>query len=163
MDNPLVLKALERELLNHTLACDPHSRIKRSCNDEGNLGFNSFNFLTFMILSINAVININNNINNNNNNNNDISVNSISQTSNSIESTSNTENDISVVILPVPLGRRRRRSSEEAFEKLFFFMINLDFETKSICESMKEASELFAISDVILQTLKLSEISCDEV
>ena len=45
----------------------------------GRFGFNSFNFLTFMVMVFNAVANVNNNINNNNNNNNDINLNSISQ------------------------------------------------------------------------------------
>jgi hypothetical protein len=48
----------------------------------GNLGFNSFNFLTFMLMVFNAVANVNNNVNNNNNNNNNVNLNSISQNSN---------------------------------------------------------------------------------
>ena len=75
----------------------------------GNLGFNSFNFLTFMILTFNAVTNINNNINNNNNNNNDISLNSISQTSSSSVSNSDNSIDIMVKILPMP-GKKRKRA-----------------------------------------------------
>ena len=47
----------------------------------GNLGFNSFNMMTFMLLSLNAVANVNNNINNNNNNNFNINYNSISSVS----------------------------------------------------------------------------------
>ena len=35
---------------------------------EGNYGFNSFNFMTFVLLVFNLVANINNNLNNNNNN-----------------------------------------------------------------------------------------------
>ena len=55
-----------------------NSRVKRSCpSGVGNLGFNSFNFLTFMVMLFNAIANTNNNINNNNNNDNDINVNSI--------------------------------------------------------------------------------------
>ena len=42
------------------------SRLKRSCpSSVGNMGFNSFNFLTFMVMVFNAVANANNNINNN--------------------------------------------------------------------------------------------------
>ena len=47
---------------------DPEkSRLKRnSCpSSVGNMGFNSFNFLTFMVMVFNAVANANNNINNN--------------------------------------------------------------------------------------------------
>ena len=35
---------------------------------EGNYGFNSFNFMTFVLLIFNLVANVNNNLNNNNNN-----------------------------------------------------------------------------------------------
>ena len=77
-------------------------------NSIGNLGFNSFNFLTFMILTFNAITNVNNNINNNNNNNNDISLNSISQTSQNTISNSDNSNDIMVMILPMPGGRKKR-------------------------------------------------------
>ena len=67
----------------------------------GNLGFNSFNFLTFMVMTFNAVANTNNNINNNNDNNNDINMNSISQDSNNVVSNSDNMNMIMVMILPV--------------------------------------------------------------
>ena len=77
-------------------------------NSIGNLGFNSFNFLTFMILTFNAVTNVNNNINNNNNNNNDVSLNSISQSSTNTVSNSDNSNDIMVMILPMPGGRKKR-------------------------------------------------------
>ena len=77
-------------------------------NSIGNLGFNSFNFLTFMILTFNAVTNVNNNINNNNNNNNDVSLNSISQSSSNTVSNSDNSNDIMVMILPMPGGRKKR-------------------------------------------------------
>ena len=41
-----------------------HKIQKRSCSSEGvgNLGFNSFNFMTFIVLVFNAVVNINNNL-----------------------------------------------------------------------------------------------------
>ena len=63
-----------------------HKRLPRSpCpSGVGNFGFNSFNFLTFMVMTFNAVANVNNNINNNNNNNQDINLNSISQVSYSL-------------------------------------------------------------------------------
>ena len=87
-----------------------------SCSSEqddgiGNLGFNSFNFLTFMILTFNAITNVNNNINNNNNNNNDVSLNSISQSSSNTISNSDNSNDIMVMILPMPGKRRKRKRS----------------------------------------------------
>ncbi len=52
----------------------------------GNLGFNSFNFMTFVLLTLNAVANTNNNINNNNNNNVNINYNTINQDSNNVVS-----------------------------------------------------------------------------
>ena len=47
------------------------SKVKRDSgcpSGEGNYGFNSFNFMTFVLLVFNLVANINNNLNNNNNN-----------------------------------------------------------------------------------------------
>ena len=84
-----------------------HSRTKRqSCpGGVGNFGFNSFNFMTFILLTLNAVANVNNNINNNNNNNNDINYNTINQDSNNVVSNSENTNMVMAVILPVP-GRR---------------------------------------------------------
>ena len=84
-----------------------HRRIKRqSCpGGVGNFGFNSFNFMTFVLLTLNAVANTNNNINNNNNNNNDINYNTINQDSNNIVSNSENTNMVMAVILPVP-GKR---------------------------------------------------------
>lgn len=73
----------------------------------GNHGFNSFNFLTFMIMVFNAVANVNNNINNNNQNNQDLNFNSISQDSNNVVSNSDNQNTVMAIILPVP-GRKKR-------------------------------------------------------
>ena len=41
-----------------------HKIQKRSCSSGGvgNMGFNSFNFMTFIVLVFNAVVNINNNL-----------------------------------------------------------------------------------------------------
>ena len=81
----------------------------------GNLGFNSFNFMTFVLLTLNAVANTNNNINNNNNNNVDINYNTINQDSNNVISNSENMNMIMAVILPVPgrsLFNRTRRSAD---------------------------------------------------
>ena len=130
MDEPISLTNLRTLLennLNQTLHSLKHNngeitqnkyKIKRSSatgcssgqvdNSIGNLGFNSFNFLTFMILTFNAITNVNNNINNNNNNNNDVSLNSISQTSSNTISNSDNSNDIMVMILPMPGGRKKR-------------------------------------------------------
>ena len=83
------------------------SRAKRtSCpGGVGNFGFNSFNFMTFVLLTLNAVANTNNNINNNNNNNVDINYNTINQDSNNVVSNSENMNMVTATILPVP-GRR---------------------------------------------------------
>ena len=82
------------------------SRHKRSCpGGVGNFGFNSFNFMTFVLLTLNAVANTNNNINNNNNNNIDINYNTINQDSNNVVSNSENMNMVTATILPVP-GRR---------------------------------------------------------
>jgi len=83
------------------------SRHKRmSCpGGVGNFGFNSFNFMTFVLLTLNAVANTNNNINNNNNNNIDINYNTINQDSNNLVSNSENMNMVTATILPVP-GRR---------------------------------------------------------
>ena len=83
------------------------SRNKRmSCpGGVGNFGFNSFNFMTFVLLTLNAVANTNNNINNNNNNNIDINYNTINQDSNNVVSNSENMNMVTATILPVP-GRR---------------------------------------------------------
>ena len=71
----------------------------------GNFGFNSFNFMTFVLLTLNAVANVNNNINNNNNNNVNINYNTINQDSNNVISNSENMNMVMAMILPVP-GKR---------------------------------------------------------
>ena len=120
----------------------------------GRFGFNSFNFLTFMVMVFNAVANVNNNINNNNNNNNDFNLNSISQDSNSVVSNSDNQNTIMAMILPVP-GRRRKRSSgmqcivQEAWKSL-----------KAEIEGHPQCSQYFICSKLldIRDSLPLSEI-----
>ena len=98
-------------ILNQTIGqgeeSDKKIRIKRqSCpGGVGNFGFNSFNFMTFVLLTLNAVANTNSNINNNNNNNVDINYNTINQDSNSVVSNSENTNMVMAVILPVP-GKR---------------------------------------------------------
>ena len=72
-------------------------------------GFNSFNFLTFMLLTFNLMANINNNINNNNNNNNDNNINAIDQNSQNTVTNTNSGNQISVTVLPIP-GKRSFRT-----------------------------------------------------
>ena len=98
---------IEEELQILELTSTKHSRTKRqSCpGGVGNFGFNSFNFMTFVLLTLNAVANVNNNINNNNNNNNDINYNTINQDSNNVVSNSENTNMVMAIILPMP-GRR---------------------------------------------------------
>jgi len=90
-----------------TTSVNSLSRKKRmSCpGGVGNFGFNSFNFMTFVLLTLNAVANTNNNINNNNNNNIDINYNTVNQDSNNVISNSENMNMVTATILPVP-GRR---------------------------------------------------------
>ena len=98
---------IEEELQMLKSSSTKHLRTKRqSCpGGVGNFGFNSFNFMTFVLLTLNAVANVNNNINNNNNNNNDINYNTINQDSNNVVSNSENTNMVMAIILPVP-GRR---------------------------------------------------------
>ena len=132
--------------------------------------FNSFNFLTFMILTFNAVTNVNNNINNNNNNNNDVSLNSISQSSSNTISNSDNSNDIMVMILPMPGKRRKRKRSlnsdrndkpwismsNEAFELLMQNNLNhlrnidKECEAYTICLLLKRFSAKMKLEDIFL-------------
>ena len=146
-----------------------------SCSSErddgiGNLGFNSFNFLTFMILTFNAITNVNNNINNNNNNNNDVSLNSISQSSSNTISNSDNSNDIMVMILPMPGKRRKRKRSlygdrddnawismlDEAFGSLMQTNLNhlrnidKECEAYTICLFLKRFSAKIELEDIFL-------------
>jgi hypothetical protein len=91
--------------------------VRSTCGGSGvgNLGFNSFNFLTFMVLTFNAIANTNNNINNNNNNDNDINLNSISQDSNNAVSNSDNSNTVMVMILPMPGKRSAEKFSGNHF------------------------------------------------
>ena len=61
--------------------------------------------MTFVLLTLNAVADVNNNVNNNNNNNNDVNYNTINQDSNNLVSNSENTNMVMAVILPVP-GKR---------------------------------------------------------
>lgn len=87
-----------------------HSITKRDAcpGGEGNFGFNSFNFMTFVLLVYNAVANVNNNLNNNNNNINDNNVNSVTQDSNQVSSNTQSVNQLMVTVLPIP-GKRSLR------------------------------------------------------
>ena len=109
----------------------------RSCSEsDGNLGFNSFNFMTFILLSYNLIANVNNNLNNNNNNNNDNNINSITQDSNQVSANTNVNNQIGIVILPIP-GKRRKKRSEQFLNKLLlkvFYSVHLDNEN---CKGLK--------------------------
>jgi hypothetical protein len=147
---------------------DKGLRTKRSpCpSGVGNFGFNSFNFLTFMVMVFNAVANTNNNINNNNNNDNDINLNSVSQDDNQVVSNSDNMNTIMAMILPVP-GRRRRRStakkqqncsSEQVAAELFDVAVkvssqgSLDYGCVEyfICNSLLHFKQAFNLEDVLV-------------
>ena len=123
----------------------------------GRFGFNSFNFLTFMVMVFNAVANVNNNINNNNNNNNDINLNSISQDSNSVVSNSDNQNTVMAMILPVPGRKRRKRSNFskctiQAWE--WISSLKADIERFPHCSQYFVCEKLLSIRD----SLPLAEI-----
>ena len=210
MDDPIILTDL-RTLLENNLNQTLHSlkqndeeisqnkyKIKRSSgtgcssgqvdNSIGNLGFNSFNFLTFMILTFNAVTNVNNNINNNNNNNNDVSLNSISQTSSNTISNSDNSNDIMVMILPMPGGRKKRSltknkddiSDETILKEIWSSFSNFIHQSKFIdtkcepyviCKILKNFQAKVHLLDIFFidfivpnQNLSLMSIlSCDQM
>lgn len=108
---------LERETLKNNLKEAKRISKRSVCPDgQGNLGFNSFNFMTFVLLVFNAVANINNNLNNNNNNINDNNVNTITQNSNNVASNVNAANQIGVVVLPIP-GKRSVHTVKKRLEK----------------------------------------------
>ncbi|KAK3858935.1 hypothetical protein Pcinc_034910 [Petrolisthes cinctipes] len=77
-------------------------------DDVGNYGFNSFSFLTFLLLTFNGVLSAVNNINNNNNNNNANSQNTVQVNTDAVNSNSDSSNKVTVIIPPI-IGRRRRR------------------------------------------------------
>lgn len=136
-----------------------HRLFRRSAcpSGVGRFGFNSFNFLTFMVMVFNAVANVNNNINNNNNNNNDFNLNSISQDSNSVVSNSDNQNTIMAMILPVP-GKRKKRSNgkqctvQEAWK--WISSLKAEIEGHPHCSQYFICSKLLDIRD----SLPLSEI-----
>ena len=170
------------ELRQKNLRFKRNSAVSNQCasqgdNSIGNLGFNSFNFLTFMILTFNAIANVNNNINNNNNNNNDLSLNSISQTSQSTVSNSDNSNDIMVMILPMP-GKKRKRSvkmmeldRQKELVALTIFhsildvvhqlkFVNVECEGYIICASLKTFMKKVSLQDILLlQVLESSHQS----
>ncbi|KAK4310498.1 hypothetical protein Pmani_017926 [Petrolisthes manimaculis] len=74
----------------------------------GNYGFNSFSFLTFLLLTFNGVLSAVNNINNNNNNNNANSQNTVQVNTDAVNTNSDSSNKVTVIIPPI-IGRRRRR------------------------------------------------------
>lgn len=128
-------------------------RVKRSnCpGGIGNLGFNSFNFMTFMLMVFNAVANVNNNVNNNNNNNNNVNLNSISQDSNNIISNSDNMNTIMATILPMPGGRKKRSSSLDTFDKM----------NNKGCESFKLGDKFGHELLDSMKTVSNSSASCE--
>ena len=143
-------------------------RLKRNAacgGSVGNLGFNSFNFLTFMVMVFNAVANVNNNINNNNNNNQDFNLNSISQDSNSVVANSDNQNSVMAIILPVP-GKRKKR---QEFCKISIFNIFKDLLGKIsrapfcseyfICQALLSIQKDFQLESIIHQGQELEK--CD--
>ncbi|XP_071527851.1 uncharacterized protein [Panulirus ornatus] len=83
----------------------------------GNLGFNSYNFLTFALQAFNGVINTINNINNNNNNNNNNNINSGNNVNSNFNQETSNVNAMSMLIVVVPpVGRRRKRELWENTE-----------------------------------------------
>ena len=63
--NPPKFDTEPTDLLSLDYSANLHRSTRTPCpSGVGNYGFNSFNFLTFMVLVSNAVANVNNNINN---------------------------------------------------------------------------------------------------
>ena len=144
----------------------------------GRYGFNSFNFLTFMVLVFNAVANVNNNINNNNNNDNDINLNSISQDSNNVVSNSDNENTVMAMILPVPGKRRRKRRTVtcphhprtatvilKAAKQHFFNWrrqpVHQHCEEYRICYTLKQLQFDLGLRDILIKGRPLGEDCSD--
>lgn len=124
----------------------PDANLRRSRRSScpggsGNLGFNSFNFMAFVVLVFNVVANVNNNLNNNNNNINDNNVNAISQSSNNVASTVNAANQIGVTVLPIP-GKRSIRLLRNYFKKNF-----------GACSSSASGNSTLTLGDALASTL----------
>ena len=134
----------------------------------GNYGFNSFNFLTFMVMVANVVANVNNNINNNNNNNNDINLNSVTQDSNSVVSNSDNMNSIMAEILPVP-GKRRKRFivSFDIREPLNHYMTQYaqdpHCEAYFVCIGLETMREHFNLRDILIGKKRLTATNCGQL
>ena len=139
-----------------------------------------------MILTFNAVVNVNNNINNNNNNNNDISLNSISQSSSNTVSNSDNSNDIMVMILPMPGKKKKRRSinvdestiavSKKIMSSIVSFVyqsktVSEDCEGYIICKTLKNFAKKIELEDVLILPLLespyyppfLSKLRCEQL
>ena len=166
------------------------SRRRRSaCVDgSGNLGFNSFNFMAFIVLVFNAVANINNNLNNNNNNINDNNLNAISQESNNVASTVNVANQVGITILPIP-GRRRRRSVDfwlrkrlkvghredsldalgsylvKELSRLHVYAANAKCEAFQMCKTMRRVTRRVGVDAIFKNAdgLKVSQANCNDL
>ena len=122
--------------------------IGKSCgsNHQGNFGFNSFNFMTFMLMIYNVVANTNNNINNNNNNNNNLNFNSISQ--NSQETVSNSDNMNMIMVMILPPGRKlNKRSNNGILIKKFLMSHFLKIaKYDSNCQSFQICLSIYEIT-----------------
>ena len=144
-----------------------HNIVKRTpCpSGVGNYGFNSFNFLTFMVMVANVVANVNNNINNNNNNNNDINLNSITQDSNSVVSNSDNMNSIMAEILPIPVGKRRKRFitfdiKQELNDFMAKYAQDPSCEQYIVCSALEQLRENIELLDVVIGKTRLNAADC---
>jgi len=161
-------------------------RTRQACpGGVGNFGFNSFNFMTFVLLTLNAVANVNNNINNNNNNNVDINYNTINQDSNDVISNSENMNMVMAMILPVP-GKRtlnlfnrtvnhhvRKRCAEkditlidlvklEVFDQVRYLVGEKnrqrdECEGLRVCQAIKRITQLFLRDTINTELLEAGE------
>lgn len=102
-----------RASLNAHLTSARARRSSACPGGSGNLGFNSFNFVTFVLLVFNAAASVNNNLNANNNNVNTNNLNVVNQVSNNVQTSVNSANQIGITILPIPGRRRKRRKGRK--------------------------------------------------
>lgn len=128
-------------------------------------GAKAVDFAAFTIGIMTLVININNNINNNNNNNNDINLNSITQDSNSVVSNSDNMNSIMAEILPIPVGKRRKRFiTYDIKQELNDFMAKYaqdpSCEQYIVCSALEQLRENIELLDVVIGKTRLNAADC---
>ncbi|KAK7082773.1 hypothetical protein SK128_009607 [Halocaridina rubra] len=132
----------QRKFGNITKQEKRHFRSKRGCQGTGHYGFNSYDLLTFALLTFNGVISTINNVNINNNNNNVNADNITDETYNEVNS--NSESSSSVIIIVPPIGRRRKRN-----DKKYLSPFHISYET--------------AVNDAFNVLLKINEFSGDYI